>query len=319
MAIILVVLGHVIGGYTGNYSDARYQNIVQYGLKIIYAFHMPLFFMISGYVYALREKAWDIQSYKSYVIKKAHLLLIPYFICSIGQILVKLPLQGKISSVLSWKDIFFLPIKPVDQFWYIYVLFFMFCLQPLLEMIHKDSILLTVLLFIVGKAVAFCGGGGINEWCVVPIKLLSFYFYFYIGVLYRKNKIRYSKRTTVAFLLLFGLTLYLLIRYSNRLEIISIAMQIVVAVFGSLAVISLCQSVEVVGNSRLLSLLGQSSMMIYIIHVLLCAAIRIILLKLGIEIFYISVVIGTALSLLIPVIFDLFWKRLKVKIMSEFS
>lgn len=58
-------------------------------------------------------------------------------------------------------------------------------------------------------------------------------------------------------------------------------------------------------------------MMIYIIHVLLCAVIRVALLKININNFYVSVVIGTALSLLIPTIADYYWKHFTGKYISN--
>lgn len=50
IAILLVVVGHV-GGYTGKYSIPEYQRWIDYAVWLIYTFHMPLFFCLSGYVY----------------------------------------------------------------------------------------------------------------------------------------------------------------------------------------------------------------------------------------------------------------------------
>lgn len=43
IAISLVVYGHVIGGYTGNYSSIEYQNFVTCGLKLYIRFICPCF------------------------------------------------------------------------------------------------------------------------------------------------------------------------------------------------------------------------------------------------------------------------------------
>ena len=50
MAILLVVIGHVIDGFelNGIYGSAKY---AWNTIDLIYSFHMPLFFMISGYLY----------------------------------------------------------------------------------------------------------------------------------------------------------------------------------------------------------------------------------------------------------------------------
>lgn len=51
IAIILVVLGHVLDGYIGANMYADSQNILKNLSYIIKIFHMPLFIIISGYLY----------------------------------------------------------------------------------------------------------------------------------------------------------------------------------------------------------------------------------------------------------------------------
>lgn len=59
--------------------------------------------------------------------------MIPYYVCSIIHILIKLPLQGRIASELSWQNILFLPIYAVDQYWFLYILFIYYALMAFLE------------------------------------------------------------------------------------------------------------------------------------------------------------------------------------------
>ena len=80
IAILLVVIGHVLGGYTGNYGLPQYQRIINLLVDIIYSFHMPLFFMISGYVFGLKKYNWSKSNYVVFVKYKAKTLLVPYFL-----------------------------------------------------------------------------------------------------------------------------------------------------------------------------------------------------------------------------------------------
>lgn len=163
IAILLVVVGHVVGGYTGNYGLPEYQRIIDIVVDAIYTFHMPLFFMISGYVFGLKKYNWSMDNYVAYINKKAKTLLIPYFLFSTLQILIKLPLQGKIASVLSWKNILLLPIIPIDQFWFIYVLFFIFCFAGFMDWkVQYNSLIMASVLFIVGKLLSLFGGNVFN-------------------------------------------------------------------------------------------------------------------------------------------------------------
>ena len=52
-ATILVVLGHVFDGYLNAGLFENNREFLAYGFKIIYGFHMPLFFIVSGYVFQM--------------------------------------------------------------------------------------------------------------------------------------------------------------------------------------------------------------------------------------------------------------------------
>lgn len=67
-AILLVVLGHCVQSTVTGYDD----NPI---FKVIYSFHMPLFFMISGYVSYKYSFSW-----RQSVSKRAYQLLVPYCI-----------------------------------------------------------------------------------------------------------------------------------------------------------------------------------------------------------------------------------------------
>ena len=151
----------------------------------------------------------------------------------------------------------------------------------------------------------------------MPIKILSFYLYFYIGIILRRKNRHYSKKHCALFLTAFCLLTPLSLNCNSEYAFVNTFLSIILAVIGSFMVISLSQSVHIVGNCKVLDILGKSSMMIYIIHVLLCAVIRVALLKININNFYVSVVIGTALSLLIPTIADYYWKHFTGKYISN--
>ena len=62
IGVILMVMGHIEFGKTFDH--------------FIHAFHMPMFFFISGYLY--KHKTKDELSFVSFMINKARALLIPY-------------------------------------------------------------------------------------------------------------------------------------------------------------------------------------------------------------------------------------------------
>ena len=71
--IILMIMGHI------GFGDAFY--------KFIHAFHMPIFFVMSGYLY--RDK----ENIGSEIVRKIKQLIVPYFIIGIGHYLIWLVLN----------------------------------------------------------------------------------------------------------------------------------------------------------------------------------------------------------------------------------
>lgn len=75
IAIILVVYGHCIEYYSTEYLNGNffYSDLIH---KIIYSFHMPLFMLVSGYLFygSIRKHLW-ICNFKSRFTK----LLLPIF------------------------------------------------------------------------------------------------------------------------------------------------------------------------------------------------------------------------------------------------
>lgn len=139
IAIFLIVLGHVLHG--------KCENLWVW----IYSFHVPLFVVLSGFVFDNKNK-----KFSYFVTKKFCSLMVPYYIFSILSILVYQIMGGTDVSVLQcvlgmvWangENGDFLYMKWNLPLWYIPMLF-------LMEMVsywifkYIKSILLTGLLFI---------------------------------------------------------------------------------------------------------------------------------------------------------------------------
>jgi len=81
ITIFLVIVGHAAGN-----TDAPFYRVV------LYAFHMPLFFMVSGMVLK-PAKEYDLQHWKNFLSKNFLALMVPYFI------------WGAIYSQFSYKNL----------------------------------------------------------------------------------------------------------------------------------------------------------------------------------------------------------------------
>ena len=80
LAIFLVVMGHVLAWLYSDYNTALQADKPMFLWKMIYAFHMPLFTFISGFLFGF-SKFDSLWSYVIKMYKKTKMLLIPYLVC----------------------------------------------------------------------------------------------------------------------------------------------------------------------------------------------------------------------------------------------
>ena len=134
IAIILVVIGHF---YPQSFQLDSWTTVN----KLIYSFHMPLFMVISGYLFANSNFIINTsKSYFEFIQKKSVRLLFTYFSISLIIILSKLfaeiffTLQYSISIQTILFHVFVQPMGgPTTFLWFIYTLWIIFLIFPLLK------------------------------------------------------------------------------------------------------------------------------------------------------------------------------------------
>lgn len=104
IAIIAVVLGHC--------------SINSFLRLVLYVFHLPLFFIISGYFLKNGENC------KVFFLKQLKTIIIPYFCCSFIIILYNVTLQYAIKNVINKKIIFEMALSFIIQKRYLTLWFF---------------------------------------------------------------------------------------------------------------------------------------------------------------------------------------------------
>lgn len=154
LTMFLVVLGHITNKYGPN-------AIVEHAIEIpffeslseiIYKFHMPAFFAISGAVYFIcKRKLGKYKNEKAFIIKKFHRLVIPYAVFALCWVLPCMYIVGKVDTSLP-RYIFYSYIVGLNSrhLWYLYALFCIFVLFSLMEETafkRPKTILIILLLF----------------------------------------------------------------------------------------------------------------------------------------------------------------------------
>lgn len=142
LAIILVLIGHCIQYCNGNiYFDNQlyFDNII---FKLIYGFHMPLFMIISGYLFSFSIKKDTIEIIKS----KFNSILIPLLSWSSLLFIIFVFYNNlKIDLNLLVTFIKFLS----GSFWFLWALLFSIIIIMIGNKLFKDNILYYVIIFIV--------------------------------------------------------------------------------------------------------------------------------------------------------------------------
>lgn len=263
IGIILVVLGHV-----------NQNKNLQY---FIYSFHMPLFFIISGYLYETKEK---------YIQKKAKRILIPYLIFSLCTYLYWFFIEKNIRVQI---------VSPLEQFINIFiarggdqnyifnvVMWFLPCLfiteiifnflYTKIKVKYKQFILLLIIMIFSILGFIYPNVASIRLPFCVDIVLTSIVFY-YIGLLFRNkenyinNKIRKNTKTQLFLLIIFLIFTIILSNIEkginlNNILYDSFTLLYITAILGFLVIYIISNKIKF----KLLNYLGKESLYIMCLH-----------------------------------------------------
>lgn len=178
LAIFLVVLGHAIIVHPINLHDIPFCG---YLFKFVSSVHMPLFFMISGFCFSYKE------NYGNYILKKVARLIVPYIVFNILDMIPRFLLpqlvnrsQDLLTSILD-------TLLTGGQYWFLYTLFIIFLIYPLIYKLQSKSSVLKVVTTILLLALSIVK---INT-SLFTLSAVSYYLmYFNIGNLIRNSNIK---------------------------------------------------------------------------------------------------------------------------------
>lgn len=295
IACILVALGH-FSQSMANSGILPKNDLYQWFNHAIHTFHVPLFFICSGYLYQKRSKVDDIHSWGRNIRKKALNLGVPYFAFTFVTWLLKSVFSNSINHQIGglFETLFLYPTPP---YWYLYALFFIFLLTPTFQNKKMAGIGLAVATAL--KAlVLFKGEYGVKAVSYVMSNEIWFVFGMCLSVWELERLIEKTKKAMpiiagCVFLML-SVLLYRKDGYMNAVGF----------VLGMLACYSIIVLMIVIfkdrGQNPFFRVIAKYTMPIFLMHILFAAPLRIILLKLGIQNAVVHVVLGVGISFLGP-------------------
>lgn len=295
-ACFLVLFGHVIMGVrlAGIAIPSFFAGVEQF----IWSFHVALFLFLSGVVYQ-ETGEWKSQKTKvRFVLRKLLNLGIPYGVFSAVYILIN-SLVGQANNQSSVRDILFIWKTPVAQYWFLYALFFQFCIWTCLSGMLKNW-QITLIVVAVGYVLPLLGVG-LGSFDVVFYAALAFGVGTFISFSRLTKLPVYAKWVIVAAHLATGILLIL--RGKIEAPIIKEIM-LLFGIYAGIQLISLLQNCKTV--AKFLLFMNRYSLQIYLLHTIFTAGIRIVLLRVNITQWWLHVVLGVvggiALSVLAAVV-----------------
>jgi len=130
LAIILVVMGHVIGSASDGGMKVEDDSFLRHLYFTFQYLRMPLFTVISGWVYALRPARMD--NLQDFTIKKLRRIILPLIFVGGAYYIIQSLMPGTNFSY-DLKDIWQILIFPYTFYWYLQALFIVFLIVSLVD------------------------------------------------------------------------------------------------------------------------------------------------------------------------------------------
>lgn len=263
IGIVLVCSGHVERGlFAAGIVDSSTWIASDFTL---YTFHMPLFFFLSG----LTMRSGLDRSFRMHLVSKARALLLPYFVWSVLQTVAMIAVSREVNHHISVATLLSIAWHPVWQFWFLYVLF-VYSVAVSLVSLHVLWII-AIVAFAAGEVSS--GGDLVHQ-------MLHFLLFVAAGATVARTRwiSTVSGGVAAVGMMLSAVTVIgglvggidqMPTSYNSALMLPAAAGGIVVVVYAA----------QCASGSAAVCRLGQMSLVIYVMHVIAAAAVRIVMQK----------------------------------------
>ncbi len=313
-ASLAVVLGHVTASYLNRGQFAQHRDVLLWLFNAIYAFHMPLYFIISGFVFALAYLRKDGTLNPPKIKLQIANLLIIYFLWNILFGLGKTLILAYVANPYQLSDLLWVPLRAVDLSWYLYVLIFCY----LLTLLAWKRIPAAALLVISIVCCMF------RDWIFLPISSITlssvpmYYVFFLFGFLLRQNPSaldKLSKPTAILLNFAAGAGILFIWQLAAKpgesFPWSGIPFLGAIMAFSlSASLVGLFKRLSAAASFRVLSLVGFNSLEIYVMHPFILKIMRLTLPRLGITGFCASLFLCFMLSSAAPIAISFVLKKI---------
>lgn len=272
IACILVVLGHFFQSMTKSNILPK-NDLYGWFNTTIYYFHVPLFFICSGYLYQKYSKVNSVKSWSKNVAKKALTLGVPYVTFTTATWVLKKVFSSSANDQIGGLADTLL-LNPTSPYWYLYTLFFIFLVMPTFSSVKMAAVGLSV--SVAAKLLILTRGYGV--YAVSTVLYNEIWFVLGMSICAFDVKVKDKRLQGIGCGLLF-------IVLSVLVYAIDVHSAVVSFVLGLLACIAAILTIASFENKfgKGMDFLAKYTMPIFLMHTLFAASMRSVLLKAGVE------------------------------------
>lgn len=294
IGIVLVVLGHALRGLeNAGISVPYYESLDQ----VIYSFHMPLFFVISGYFIS---KSVAKKPASTLIKSKIHTLMYPYLVWMLIQGFIEFAMSSYTNgNVELWRV--FVVWLPRAHFWFLYILMFFSAVYIVAAKFHSKS---PILLFGLSLLLYFTHFDSDSNLYYLYLYIRENLIFFLLGALLPHFITKITQPQPAVSVMTSALLCVALqyIGLTVKPDFYPLTQMIdLLLALSTIALVFQLSSLLSQKGTPLWLKLGELSMPIYLAHIIFASGLRIVLVKLGIDDPSIHVLLGTLVGLVGPI------------------
>lgn len=304
-AILLVILGHVLSGYldAGAFPEA-YASF--YHVRTwIYSFHMPLFFVLSGYTFTLAYYR-DGKLRKGGFARQMFNLFWIYTLFALFQWWTKQLVPDLVNEAYDENTLRNMYVEPLGNYWYLYVLFILYGLAALLRLPRWKPMWLLLL-----GGCAIAAADSHMDWIqLTQFRVIYHLPFFMLGSVLCRNKqlLKSAKLLGVSAMYLSAAAMLYIFLYARNWYG---NWRFLIAVCTCYVMLWQFNRFPRLSGFSLFQLCGRHCLELYLLHTFFTAGLRTLLPLWGITTPWLSVwvnfIISTGLSLLLAVLAGKLW------------
>ncbi len=303
--IILVILGHAIDNMTHGPFKSVAPNSFSIVHDVIYSFHMPAFFILSGmFIHSWAKKPW-----KEAIIIKIIRFVLPYFSWTLIVTIIKNLTSTLQNNPIGWDGLVKSPIVPFEEYWFLYDLFIIEVFYYVFTRVVKVKwggyclLIISTILLLIQQYLP-------EIWVVRS--LCQYLFYFSLGTMIDRKMLSKAQAHGLLVLIVFVVSEIVIIFLLNSVKVnttIRYYCNIWLSLVGFMSVYYVSATIKSVYISKFISFAGVKSMEIYCIHPMILGVFRIVAdFTIGARMMWPRTIMATMICLISCLLIFSFWK-----------